>query len=173
MLSDVRSRSGQLCSLCPFADLSVHATARHTRVCLRVAVLLNSAKGASVRSAAAPIVTALATLVVFGPVTRDTARDRASSSSLPLVGVLLPRHPSSIRGAILRRRDTDFLVSLASRRVCREPQSAVSLSSSSSALPPLTRSRLLIWLPSHFLSQLHSRDYHLASCALFSHIFSE
>jgi len=86
----------------------------------------------------------LATLVEFGPVARDTARDRASSSSLPFDVVLLPRHPSSIRVAILRRRDTDVLVSLASRRVCREPQSDVSLRSSSSALPSLTRSLLLI-----------------------------
>ena len=69
---NVRSQSGQPCALCRTGDFSVLATARHTRVCLRVAVLHKSPRPASVCSAAAPIVTAFVTLVEFGAVARDT-----------------------------------------------------------------------------------------------------
>ena len=102
---NVRSQSGQPCALCRTGDFSVLATARHTRVCLRVAVLHKSPRPASVCSAAA---TAFVTLVVFGAVARNTARARSSSSSLPFVVGLLPRLPLAIRVAMLRRRDTAF-----------------------------------------------------------------
>ena len=107
-LVNVRSHSGQPCALCMTGDFCVLATARHTRVCLRVAVLHNSPRPASVCSAAAPTVTAFVTLVEFGAVARDTARARSSSASLPFVVGLLPRLPLAIRVAMLRRRDTAF-----------------------------------------------------------------
>ena len=105
---NVRSHSGQPCALCMTGDFCVLATARHTRVCLRVAVLHKSPRPASVCSAAAPTVTAFVTLVEFGAVARDTARARFSSASLPFVVGLLPRLPLAIRVAMPRRRDTAF-----------------------------------------------------------------
>ena len=144
----MRSRSGQRYSPSSLGDSRVLATARHTQVCLRVAVLRDSPKPRRFRSAAAPIVTALATLVEFGAA-RGYRADRTSSSSLPLACAPLPRLPLAICGAMRRRRDTAFLASLAPGGAIREPQFAVSLSSSSSALPHLSHIpfliRLAIW----------------------------
>ena len=86
----VRSRSGQPCSLCRAGDLRVHATARSIHIQLRVAVLRNSPRPASVRSATAPTATAHVTLVVFGGTTfvflrarrPATARSRLASRAL-------------------------------------------------------------------------------------------
>ena len=51
---NVRSHSGQPCALCRTGDFCVLATARHTRVCLRVAVLHKSPRcAAAVRLTAA------------------------------------------------------------------------------------------------------------------------
>ena len=55
----LRPRSG--CSHCRSGDLRVHAPARRILIRLRGAVLRNSPRPASVRSAAAPILTALGT----------------------------------------------------------------------------------------------------------------
>ena len=55
----LRPRSG--CSRCRSGDLRVHAHARRMHIRLRCAVLRNSPRPASVRSAAAPILTALGT----------------------------------------------------------------------------------------------------------------
>ena len=55
----LRPRSG--CSHCRSGDLRVHAHARRILIRLRCAVLRNSPRPASVRSAAAPILTALGT----------------------------------------------------------------------------------------------------------------
>ena len=60
--SNVRSRSGQPCSLCRAVDLCVLRPARHIHIRLRGRVLHNSPPPASVRSALAPTVTALGTL---------------------------------------------------------------------------------------------------------------
>ncbi len=99
--SSVRSRSGQRCSLCRVGDLCVLATARHIHICLRVAVLHNSPPPASVRPAAAPTVTALGTLGNWanGACVRLSLRGKAR---------LLPRAASTVRSAILRRRNTAF-----------------------------------------------------------------
>ena len=132
---NVRSHSGQPCALCMTGDFCVLATARHTRVCLRVAVLHKSPRPASVCSAAAPTVTAFVTLVEFGAVARDTARARSSSSSLPFVGVLLPRLPLAIRVAMLRRRDTAFSPRL------RLPALSANRSPPSRSAPPRHPSR--------------------------------
>ncbi len=132
---NVRSHSGQPCALCMTGDFCVLATARHTRVCLRVAVLHKSPRPASVCSAAAPIVTAFVTLVEFGAVARDTARARSSSSSLPFVGVLLPLIPLAIRVAMLCRRDTAFSPRL------RLPALSANRSPPSRSAPPRHPSR--------------------------------
>ena len=86
-LSSVRSRSGQPCSLCRAGDLRVHATTRSIHIQLRVAVLRNSPRPASVRSATAPTATAHVTLVAFGGTTfvflrarRPATTHRAASS---------------------------------------------------------------------------------------------
>ena len=99
--SNMRSRSGQPCSLCRAGDLCVLATARHIHICLRVAVLHNSPPPASVRPAAAPTVTALGTLGNWanGACVRLSLRGKAR---------LLPRAASTVRSAILRRRNTAF-----------------------------------------------------------------
>ena len=132
---NVRSQSGQPCALCRTGDFSVLATARHTRVCLRVAVLHKSPRPASVCSAAAPIVTAFVTLVEFGAVARDTARARSSSSSLPFAGGLLPLIPLAIRVAMLCRRDTAFSPRL------RLPALSANRSPPSRSAPPRHPSR--------------------------------
>ena len=59
---NVRSRSGQPCSLCRAGDLCVLRPARRIHIRLRGRVLHNSPPPASVRSALAPTVTALGTL---------------------------------------------------------------------------------------------------------------
>ena len=132
---NVRSQSGQPCALCRTGDFSVLATARHTRVCLRVAVLHKSPRPASVCSAAAPTVTAFVTLVEFGAVARNTARARSSSASLPFVGVLLPLIPLAIRVAMLCRRDTAFSPRL------RLPALSANRSPPSRSAPPRHPSR--------------------------------
>ena len=60
--SNVRSRSGQPCSLCRAVDLCVLRPARRIHIRLRGRVLHNSPPPASVRSALAPTVTAHGTL---------------------------------------------------------------------------------------------------------------
>ena len=97
--SSVRSRSGQPCSLCRAGDLCVLATARHIHICLRVAVLHNSPPPASVRSAAAPTVTAQGIL-------GNWANNACVRLSLREKARLLPRAASTVHSAILRRRDT-------------------------------------------------------------------
>ena len=60
-LSTCGQNTGQPCSRCSSGDLRVHAPARRILIRLRGAVLRNSPRPASVRSAAAPILTALGT----------------------------------------------------------------------------------------------------------------
>ena len=83
------------------ADSRVLATARHIHICLRVAVLRDSSHFRGFRPAAAPTVTALGTLGSWanGTCVRLSLRGKAR---------LLPRAASTVRSAILRRRDTAF-----------------------------------------------------------------
>ena len=99
--SDVRSRSGQRCSLCKAGDLCVLRPTRRIHIRRRGRVLYNSPPPASVRSAAAPTVTAHGTLGSWanGACVRLSLRGKAR---------LLPRAASTVRSAILRRRDTAF-----------------------------------------------------------------
>ena len=60
-LSTCGQNAWQPCSHCRSGDLRVHAHARRMHIRLRCAVLRNSPRPASVRSAAAPILTALGT----------------------------------------------------------------------------------------------------------------
>ena len=93
----LRTVSGQPCSLSEAADLSVLRPARHTKVCLRGRVLLNSSRLSSVRSAAAPKPSA------HGQFWSCSSREAVNAVSLPLRRRLLPRRTSPIRGAILLR----------------------------------------------------------------------
>ena len=99
--SSVRSRSGQRCSLCRAGDLCVLRPTRRIHIRRRGRVLHNSPPPASVRSAAAPTVTAHGTLGNWanGTCVRLSLRGKAR---------LLPRAASTVRSAILRRRDTAF-----------------------------------------------------------------
>jgi len=95
----VRSRSGQRCSLCRAGDLCVLRPTRRIHIRRRGRVLHNSPPPASVRPAAAPTVTAHGTLGCWanGACVRLSLRGKAR---------LLPRVASTVRSAILRRRDT-------------------------------------------------------------------
>ena len=97
--SSVRSRSGQRCSLCRAGDLCVLATARRIHIRLRVAVLRYSSRFRGFRTAVAPTVTARGTLGNWanGACVRLSLRGKAR---------LLPRAASTVRSAILRRRNT-------------------------------------------------------------------
>ena len=97
--SSVRSRSGQRCSLCRAGDLCVLRPTRRIHIRRRGRVLHNSPPPASVRPAAAPTVTAHGTLGSWanGACVRLSLRGKAR---------LLPRAASTVRSAILRRRDT-------------------------------------------------------------------
>ena len=95
----VRSRSGQPCSLCRAVDLRVLRPTRRIHIRRRGRVLHNSPPPASVRSAAAPTVTAHGTLGSW-------ANDACVRLSLRGKARLLPRAASTVRSAILRRRDT-------------------------------------------------------------------
>ena len=99
--SSVRSRSGQRCSLCRAGDLCVLRPTRRIHIRRRGRVLYNSPPPASVRSAAAPTVTAHGTLGSWanGACVRLSLRGKAR---------ILPRAASTVRSAILRRRDTAF-----------------------------------------------------------------
>ena len=96
---NVRSRSGQPCSLCRAVDLCVLRPARRIHIRLRGRVLHNSPPPASVRPALAPTVTALGTLGCWAP-------SAAARHSLRGKARLLPRAASTIRVTMLRRRDT-------------------------------------------------------------------
>ena len=96
---NVRSRSGQPCSLCRAVDLCVLRPARRIHIRLRGRVLHNSPPPASVRSALAPTVAALGTLGCWAP-------SAAARHSLRGKARLLPRAASTIRVTMLRRRDT-------------------------------------------------------------------
>ena len=97
--SSVRSRSGQRCSLCRAGDLRVLRPTRRIHIRRRGRVLHNSPPPASVRSAAAPTVTARSILGNWANSTcvRHSLRGKAR---------LLPRAASTVRSAILRRRNT-------------------------------------------------------------------
>ena len=81
------------------ADSRVLATARHIHICLQVAVLRDSSHFRRFRSAAAQNKAALGTLGCWA----NAARVRLS---LRGKARLLPRAASTVRSAILRRRDT-------------------------------------------------------------------
>ena len=81
------------------ADSRVLATARHIHICLRVAVLRDSSHFRGFRPAAAPTVTAQGIL-------GNWANNACVRLSLRGKARLLPRAASTVRSAILRRRDT-------------------------------------------------------------------
>ena len=110
--SNVRSRSGQPCSLCRAVDLCVLRPARRIHIRLRGRVLHNSPPPASVRSALAPTVTALGTLgssarcSVARPPSRslrrrsrrlrgDTRRNASSANTPPRLATCLTAHPTN------------------------------------------------------------------------------
>ena len=107
--------------------------ARQSRDCLRVAVLRDSPRFRGLRSAAAPIVTAHDTLVEFVALLRP-------SVSFPFRVLSLPRFWLAICGAMLRRRDTAFLASLASSGQNREPRQAGVTQLDTQAFAPLLTS---------------------------------
>lgn len=67
-----------------------------------VAVLHKSPKPRSLRPATTTTATAFVTLVVFGAVTRDTARTRSSSLSLPRLTLSAVRFFRSVCGGAFR-----------------------------------------------------------------------
>ena len=97
--SIVRSRSGQPCSPFEAGALPVLRPARRIHIRLRGRVLCNPPRLKGFRSAAAPTVTALGTLGNWanGACVRLSLRGKAR---------LLPRAASTVRSAILRRRNT-------------------------------------------------------------------
>ena len=134
--SNVRSRLGQPCSLCRAGDLCVLRPARRIHIRRRGRVLHNSPPPASVRPAAAPTVTARGTLGSWanGACVRLSLRGKAR---------LLPRVASTVRSAILRRRNTAFSPCDVSHRASDEPRRRMSLRSalapSSLASPSIRR----------------------------------
>jgi len=100
--SNVRSRSGQPCSPFEAGALPVLRPARRIHIRLRGRVLCNPPRLKGFRSAAAPTVTALGTLGCWanGACVRLSLRGKAR---------LLPRVASTVRSAILRRRNTASL----------------------------------------------------------------
>ncbi len=102
--SSVRSRSGQRCSLCRAGDLRVLRPTRRIHIRRRGRVLHNSPPPASVRPARPYETMALfQSLVSVGfPL---GLRPRPSNAPR-FSAVLLPRAASTVRSAILRRRDT-------------------------------------------------------------------
>ena len=105
---------------------------RQSRDCLRVAVLRDSPRFRGFRSAAAPIATAHATLVAF-------VASLGLSVSFPFRVLPLPRFCLATCGAMLRRRNTAFLASLASGGQSREPrQSGVTQLDAQALVPLLT-----------------------------------
>jgi len=120
--SSVRSRSGQRCSLCRAGDLCVLRPTRRIHIRRRGRVLHNSPPPASVRSAAAPTVTAHGT----------SGRVRRVKSALGLATV--PHGDAPAPFARHPRRDAAspeyrLLASLASAGAIREPHPRVSLRS--------------------------------------------
>ena len=110
--SNVRSRSGQPCSLCRAVDLCVLRPARRIHIRLRGRVLHNSPPPASVRSALAPTVTAHGTLGSSArcsgsrPHSRslrrrsrrlrgDTRRNASSADTPPRLATCLTAHPTN------------------------------------------------------------------------------
>ena len=114
-------------------DSRVLATSRQSRDCLRVAVLRDSPRFRGFRSAAAPIATAHATLVAF-------VASLGLSVSFPFRVLPLPRFCLAICGAMLRRRNTAFLASLASGGQSREPRQSGVTQLDAQALAPLLTS---------------------------------
>ena len=120
--SNVRSRSGQPCSLCRAGDLCVLRPARRIHIRRRGRVLHNSPPPASVRSAAAPTVTAHGT----------SGRVRRAASRLglaPAPRAVSPGVFTALRAAMLRRRNTAFSPCDVYHRASAEPSRCVSLSS--------------------------------------------
>ena len=131
---NVRSRSGQPCSLCRAGDLRVLLPARRIHIRLRGRVLRTSPHPASVRSAAAPTVTALGTSGRVRRGARGLGLSPAPCAAAPVVF-------AAIRVAMLRRRDTGFLPCDVSHRASDEPRRCMSLSS---ALAPSSLASLFI-----------------------------
>ncbi len=127
-LPNLRPRLPQPCSLCRLADLRVLRPARRIHIRLRGRVLRNSAQPASVRSAAAAIVAAFGTLVVFVALLRGFGLT-------PVPRVIAPGAFVALRAAILRRRDTASSSCDVFRPEIAEPQSRVSLSSTLNPTP--------------------------------------
>ena len=120
--SSVRSRSGQRCSLCRAGDLCVLRPTRRIHIRRRGRVLHNSPPPASVRSAAAPTVTARGT----------SGRVRRAKSTLGFATVphddapaSFARHPRRYAASPEYR----LLASLAPVGAIREPHPRVSLRS--------------------------------------------
>ena len=135
MPDNVRSRSGQPCSLCRAVDLCVLRPARRIHIRLRGRVLHNSPPPASVRSAAAPTMTALGTSGRVRRGARGLGLTPAPCAAAPVVFV-------AIRAAMLRRRNTGFSPCDVSHRASDEPRRRMSLSSAlapSSLASPSTR----------------------------------
>ena len=120
--SNVRSRSGQPCSLCRAVDLCVLRPARRIHIRLRGRVLHNSPPPASVRSALAPTVTALGTSGRVRRGARWLGLSPAPCAAAPVVF-------AAIRAAMLRRRDTVSSPCDVSHRASDEPRRCMSLSS--------------------------------------------
>ena len=95
--SSVRSRSGQRCSLCRAGDLRVLRPTRRIHIRRRGRVLHNSPPPASVRSAAAPTVTAHDTSGRVRRGARGLGLPPAPCAAAPVVF-------TAIRAAMLRRR---------------------------------------------------------------------
>ena len=137
---NMRSQSGQPCALCRTGDFSVLATARHTRVCLRVAVLHKSP-----RCAAAVRLTA-ANQAAFGIFECARRRGAAFFSRARSARRLLPR--DSRRGGFAWRRRFAFtlrfkaslLAMLASRSRLARTEAAVHRYARSSSLATSPRS---------------------------------
>ena len=148
---NVRSRSGQPCSLCRAGDLCVLRPARRIHIRLRGRVLHNSPPPASVRSALAPTVTALGTLGSSArcsgsrPPSRslrrrsrrlrgDTRRNASSVNTPPRLATCLTAHPTNrvVACRSVRHSPPSSLASPSIRRVflrsfCARRRSVVSL----------------------------------------------
>ena len=126
--------------------LRVHATARSIHIQLRVAVLRSPPRPESLRSAGGGETSRACHPV---RVRRHDLRLSSGSSSRNRSQPLgLPRPASAICGAIRRRRDTAFLVSLASVGAVREPAARLSLlQSDSPSKPPVPRKRRVFFVP--------------------------
>ncbi len=136
---NVRLDSTQPCSPLRLGAFGVHATARHTRVCLRVAVLPKSPKPRSLRPAGGIESSRVCHPVGIRRGARDTARTvpaqrRYRAASGRSRGF---RSPYASRCGV--GGYAAFLASLASGGAIREPRPSALLRSASPSLPRLTR----------------------------------